>query len=165
MPRIRNISIAVIVLLIPAMPAFADETSSREAAVELMQVTKVESMMDQMFAQMPQMINNMFSQMDLPEEEVAAVQDAVPQLFDFITEKFSWEQLEPEFLIIYTDLYSEQDMREVTAFFKTETGQRFIDTNPEVMTRANEVSQRLMAEIMPELMERMQALVEESQEK
>lgn len=152
---------ALVVLCAASAGATADEASHREAAAELLEASRAEAIIDQVYAQMPQMLSAMSAQMGLPPEKAAEVEEAMPSIMDFMTEKMSWEVLEPEYVAIYAENYSEEDLRGLTDFYQSDLGQRFLESTPQVMQQSSEVVQQRMMTIVPELMERMQSIVEE----
>lgn len=82
-------------------------------------------------------------------------------LREFMDEHFSYAQMEPELIRIYTGLFTEDELRGFTAFYRTPVGRRMAELNPELVTEINLVTNTRLQELMPELtrriMEAMQA--------
>jgi hypothetical protein len=75
----------------------------------------------------------------------------------FYAEQFSWTTLEPEFIQLYVEVFTEAELRELTAFYRTELGQKMLLRLPEVMQRSMAITQARLQEALPQLMERLQA--------
>lgn len=82
-------------------------------------------------------------------------------LEDFYARHMGWEQMKPEMVRLYTATFTEPELRELTAFYRTEIGRKMSARMPEIMARSAEINQRIVMEHMPELtqkmMERMQS--------
>lgn len=80
-------------------------------------------------------------------------------LDEFYATHLTWEKMKPEMVRVYTDTFTEPELRELTAFYRTEIGRKMVERQPEIMVRTMEISQRTVQEHMPELtqkiMERM----------
>ncbi|MEW5930618.1 MAG: DUF2059 domain-containing protein [Gemmatimonadota bacterium] len=71
------------------------------------------------------------------------------QLQEVFTEKMSWERLQPEYVRLYASLYTEDELRQLTAFYESPLGQKSIRIQPEVTARMLGMVQRLMAQDTP----------------
>lgn len=74
---------------------------------------------------------------------------------EFVQKAMNWTELKPEYVRLYTDIYTEAELREMVAFYRTPLGKRMLDTLPQLMARSNEISQRRMQQHLPEMMRRM----------
>ncbi|HET7465022.1 MAG TPA: DUF2059 domain-containing protein [Longimicrobium sp.] len=73
----------------------------------------------------------------------------------FFARYLSWPQIHADMARIYALTYTEDEMRQLTAFYQTPLGKRLLETMPELAQRSSEVTQRRVMEHMPELMEQM----------
>jgi hypothetical protein len=79
----------------------------------------------------------------------------------FFAEHLRYEDLEPGFIRIYTDLFTEEELRALSAFYRTPVGQRMVELTPELAARTQELTSEVMEEAMPELMELMMEAMEQ----
>jgi hypothetical protein len=86
-------------------------------------------------------------------------------LREFMDEHFRYEDLEPEMIRIYTDLYTEEDIRGMTAFYRTPLGQRMIETLPELSAASQRMAQERLQSVLPQLMQAIMAAMAEEQQK
>jgi uncharacterized protein len=83
----------------------------------------------------------------------------------FMDEHFRYDDLEPDFISMYTELYTEEEIRGMTAFYRTPLGQRMVETLPELSARSQAIVGERLQAAMPELMEAvMEAMQEEEGE-
>jgi hypothetical protein len=84
-------------------------------------------------------------------------------LREFMDEHFRFEDMEPEFTRMYADLYTEEEIRGMTAFYRTPVGQRMVETMPELMAASQRITQERLAAVMPELMQAIMEVMEEEE--
>jgi hypothetical protein len=84
-------------------------------------------------------------------------------LREFMNEHFRYEDLEPDMIRIYTDLYTEEDIRGMTAFYRTPLGERMVATLPELSAATQGVVQQRLQAVMPLLIQRITEVMEEEE--
>ena len=84
-------------------------------------------------------------------------------LREFMDEHFNYDDMEPDFIRMYTDLYTEEEIRGMTAFYRTPVGQRMVQTLPELSAASQRIVMERMQTAMPELMQRIMAAMQEPQ--
>lgn len=72
---------------------------------------------------------------------------------EFMTKHLDWQELRPEFVQLYVDIYTEPELREMTAFYRTPLGRKMLETLPQVTVRSQEISQRRLQQHLPEMMQ------------
>jgi hypothetical protein len=83
-------------------------------------------------------------------------------LADFYHEQLSWSVLEPEYTRLYQEVFTEAELREMIAFYQTPLGQKMLARMPTLMTKSNELASRRIQAAMPQLMQRLQAAMQEN---
>ena len=149
--------IVLAALLAFAAPAAAQPAASAgemEAVRELLEVSRTRE--------------NFIRAMELGMEQGggAELTPAVRQVLrTFMDEHFRYEDLEPDFIRMYTDLFTEAEIREMSAFYRTPLGQRMVEMLPELSARSQKIAQDRLQAAMPELMQAiMEAMQEENDE-
>jgi hypothetical protein len=56
---------------------------------------------------------------------------------------------------LFADAYSEAELDDIIAFYKSPTGQAMVAKGPLLMTKASGIAQQRLAEVMPRLQELM----------
>lgn len=73
---------------------------------------------------------------------------------EFTKEFMSWEDLRPEYVRIYRDAYTEAELMELIAFYKTPVGRKTVEITPELVRQSAETRQKLLQQHLPELQRR-----------
>lgn len=133
-----------------AAPAQDVSTSHLAAARELLEVTNAQAMMEQSM----QAARNMLAPDSVQRKALAEFDQLIDQI---LAEHFSWTVLEPEFVQLYVEVFTEAELRELTAFYRTDLGQKMLLRMPEVMQRSMAITQARLQEALPQLMQRIQA--------
>ena len=76
-----------------------------------------------------------------------------------LRESASWKALEPDFIKLYSNAYSEEEIDGILAFYRTPVGRTMLAKMPELTEQTIALSQSRMAELAPKI----QVLVEELQ--
>jgi hypothetical protein len=69
--------------------------------------------------------------------------------------------MKPEYVRLYDEVYSDEEITGILAFYKSAAGQALIRKMPLLMTKSMEISQRHLSGLMPEI----QRITKEAAEK
>jgi uncharacterized protein len=86
-------------------------------------------------------------------------------LRDFMAEHFRYEELLPDFVQMYTELFTEEEIRGITAFYRTPAGRRMAEMAPELAIRSQRIVAERLQESMPELMQAIMEAMQADQDK
>ena len=78
-----------------------------------------------------------------------------------LEEHFPYDELAPGMARMYADLYTEEEIRAMTAFYRTPLGQRMIETLPELTAQSQRIVQERLQAVMPVLVQRIQEVIEQ----
>lgn len=81
-------------------------------------------------------------------------------LRSFFAKYVGWEQVRADMVRIYALTYTEDEMRQLAAFYQTPLGRRLVETTPELAQRSSELTQRRVMDHMPELMQQIMQQVQ-----
>ncbi len=121
-------------------------------AGELMELTKAKDMIQQSFQASAQMIGK-----DLNSEGQEALNAALQK-------HYSWDKLEKSFSKIYTEVFSAQELSDMTEFYRTEVGASMLKKQPDVMQKTLQVMSQINQEIQPKLQADLEAIMKKSKE-
>jgi len=147
-------AIVAIIALLSSLSAQAAPPS--DASIEaLMQVTRVESTMDSMYAGMEQAMRQIMAQ-SLKDKKLTAQQqralDLVPAKFvGVMREEMSWQKMKPMYLQIYRETFDQADVDGMLAFYTSPAGQALIRKMPLVIQKSMALSQSLMQSVLPKM--------------
>ena len=104
-------------------------------------MTKVDQMQKQVMAQMGAMMKQ---QAGVPSEQSQ-------KILDLVAEKMSWDSLKPDFIKLYEDTYTEDEISGILLFYESPPGQAMLAKSPALMTNTMALMQKRMAQIKPEM--------------
>ena len=137
--------------------AHASEATHRAAAEQMLQVTKAERNIAGFYAQMGAMVEQQFKQMDVPEDAIPILAKFQKKQMDVMKEELSWQKLKDEVASAYMKICSEDEIREITKFFSSPIGVKYVDKIPEL---TQEMMKSVQSRI-PSLTEKMSKIGEE----
>lgn len=141
----------VIVLSSVAVSAQDAKLGAREAKVEqLLTLTGVDSQTDKMMDQMFKMAVANFPT-DAPPEVRAKLEQMQTKVFALISERVSWQKMKPVYVKLYAEVYTDEELDGMIAFFSSPAGRSMTAKSPILMQRSMQVVQSLMAEVLPEI--------------
>lgn len=116
-----------------AAPARAQPSAEqRAAATELLMAMHVPEVLD---ASVQQMLDQQVS----AAPELAGVQDVMRE---FARRYVSWEALREQYVDIYAGSFTEDELRQMTDFYRSDVGQKLARATPRLMAEGAELGQR-----------------------
>ena len=92
--------------------------------------------------------------------------DYVDVLRAFLEKHVGWDAVKDDMLRIYTEAFSEEELRDLTAFYETPTGRKAVQVLPALMERGMSLGQKRVQENVGELQQALakrQAELEEAE--
>jgi len=156
-----NYKVVLAVLLFMFSPLLlADDVSKDKKLNELVNVMDMDSMIDSIYSQMEAMMQNMATQMGVQPDEQAIFDEYYKQMTQIIKEDMSWAKMEPLVVDIYRRNFTEKELDDMLAFYKTETGKSLLAKMPVVMQESMHISQVLMQQSIPKIQAKAEQLGE-----
>jgi hypothetical protein len=119
--------------VISGLPARAQEATKEAKIEKILTLTKSESMMDRMFAQM---------KVAMPSQSGSKSQEVQDKFLDSL--KTLWTRLRPQYVKLYAETFSDEEIDGMLAFYQSPAGHAVIDKMPDLMTK-------FMVLMMPEI--------------
>lgn len=141
--------------LVVAQPALADVQSHKKAAEELLEVMKVQETFEQSIDEM----------LKVQLKANPGMEAFEPVLRKFFKKYMGWKTLKGDLVKLYLEEFSEKELRELVAFYRTKIGQKAATRMPALMSKGAEIGQNRVQEHMPELMQMMQEAAQKKQAK
>jgi hypothetical protein len=120
--------------------------SHRAAAAELLVVTETER-------QIREGIASAFDLQVRANPLLGPFRDVMQRYAD---KYLDWATMQPELVDVYTSTFSEAELRDMIAFYRTPTGRKVVRLLPEVTARAQQVAERRVAAHVDELQQMIQ---------
>jgi len=147
-------------LVVGVLGANAQETQRRARAEELLNVMNIQDTLEKSFAMVKQMIPAQMEKMKQVTGDTnmpANVSSQTDKMMDMMAEELSWNKMKADYITLYAETFTEQELKDTVAFYKSPAGQAFVKKQPELMKRSMEITQKIMKQIMPKI----QAMTEE----
>ncbi|MDY6928404.1 MAG: DUF2059 domain-containing protein [Pseudomonadota bacterium] len=156
----RKALIIILATLGVSTTAFAD-TGQRDTVEALLIASGADSTLDAVYAQFDGMFANMAEQFKIDESERASFKKHMHEVNLMLREEMNWEMLKEPMIDLYMAHYTEQELQDMLAFYQSETGQSVVKKMPEVMAASMQVTQQLMKDVYPKIMQMSKAYGEE----
>jgi len=141
----------------------AQESSRRALAEELLNVMNVKVSIENSFAMIKRMIPAQMEQMRQSTGQTnlpANVGSGQEKIMDMVSQELNWDNLKDSYVTIYAESFTAKELQGAIAFYKSPEGQAFITKQPELMKRSMELTQKLMAKVMPKIQAMTKEMIE-----
>lgn len=147
-------------LLAGAVLSLAAATSwatppSAESVETLLQVARAESMTSMAWTAMDQVMRQSMQQatagQNLTPEQRRQMDAVPPTMTRLIREELSWSSMKPDFVALYREVYTQEEIDAQIAFYRSPAGQSILDKTPAVMQRSIALTQARMQAFYPRL--------------
>ncbi|MBC7922129.1 MAG: DUF2059 domain-containing protein [Ferruginibacter sp.] len=148
--------IAAWLLLVTFQLGFGQVRDSHRAAAEAMLVaTQAENNFD---ASIDQLLAQQVGQNP-------GMKDYEGVMKTFFAKYMSWNALKEEMTKLYTDEFSEEELKKLTVFYQTDVGKKMVAKQTVILQKSMALGQQLVRSHMPELQEAIQKRREELEKK
>jgi uncharacterized protein len=137
----------IALLLTPSLFAQTTKTAKIE---EIFRLTKIDQMQKQMMSQMSAMMKQQTMANLTPDQQKNATEMS-QRVMEFTMQKMSWDVMKPEFIKLYDDTYTEDEISGILLFYQSPAGQAMLAKSPVLVANTMALVQKRMAEIKPEL--------------
>ena len=107
---------------------FANSASEKEAE-KLLSTMGMENALTESMSQM----------VDIQLQQNPTLAPFKSVMMKFFNKHMSWESLKPEFVLIYSEAFTASELREINAFYATDTGKKTIEKMPTLMGQGAQI--------------------------
>jgi len=143
---------ALLALVCFAPLLHAQDDPKRAAAEQMLQAMHADDMMAKLMANQKENVKKMTAAMmgkNLSPEALKQAEAVESASLDLVFQQLSWDSLKPDFIQIYSEVYTEQELKDLTAFYKTPLGQTLMEKMPDLQAKTMEIMQKRMVALMP----------------
>ena len=133
--------------------AVADQQSHDNAAKELLEVMNADQAIEMAYEQMYTHMSGMAEQLGITEDTQPMFDIYLEKMVEVMKEEMNWDKMEPYILSAYVSVYSEDELRELSEFYSSPLGQKFVSKMPELMEASMKMTQEMMGVLLPRLTE------------
>lgn len=146
-----RIGVSVLLSLCIASLGYGDSQTHRQAAEEVLRLTKVDQMLGPLIDQIQQVQIQQLQQMNLSGEAYSAAQRHLQRINDLVARELRWQEIKNDYVELYTDAFTEQELRQLIQFYSTPLGNKVVEQMPVLMEQSMQLGQKKMMKIMPEI--------------
>ena len=121
--------------------AWADDASRMAKADELLRITKADLSYKPLLARSQGLLRGEAARKAPAGAEKAAFDQKVAQI---LSDQLSWDKLRPQFVKLYADTFTEEELDGILAFYKSPLGQAWIAKSADVTSAAVKVTTQAM---------------------
>lgn len=126
-------------------------SSHRRAALDMMQASGVPEMLKRAFE----------AQLESQFKAVPELEKLRPQLTEFYRKAFSFKELENDLCALYMKHYTQEELQQITAFYKTPAGKKKAKVDGQLSSELGTLFLKHSEKKMPELQKLLQNLTKE----
>jgi len=139
-----------------SVPASSSEAKPSDASIkELLAVTDVRKLLDNMIAQVDNMMQSMMQETLKGKPLTPAQQKLIDQVrantVTILKQEMTWEKMESIYLRIYRDSFTQGEVDGIVAFYKSPAGRAVTKKLPAVMQYSMNEMQKIMVPLMQKL--------------
>lgn len=158
-------AIAMLLTLTLTGTAFADQASHKKAVLKLLEVTDSRQIMDQMLVQMQTVVDKEFDAMELDADGREAAKKVKTEMAAWMSGMLSWENMKEMYVDIYMNVFSEEEINELVAFYQSPLGMKMLKKMPTLLKTTFEKTQAMVQQKIPEIQRRLEEVESDLQTK
>ena len=141
----------LLTLMIVGSAAHADTVTHRQAAEQMLLLTRADQMIDNILQQMETIQLQQLEQMNLPPQSQPLLQKYVQKMNTVLKRELNWEMLKSEYIDLYTQSFTEAELKQLVLFYQSPLGQKYIEQTPHLMKASMQIGHERAMRVMPEL--------------
>lgn len=154
----------LLIALSPLQAVWAAADAKRALAEEMLTLSEARKNSEEILARLRQQIQEMTARQvaameGSPEEKQNALQ-IQDQMMAILVRELSWDNMKEEFIDLYLSVFTEEELRGIADFYRSDTGKKFTAKMPLLIEKSMQISQGHLQKALPEI----QALVEKKAE-
>jgi hypothetical protein len=150
----KMIGLIVAGLVLSMAGAYGQDAARQAMAEELLNLMNVKESMEKTFAMMKQMIPaqiektmQAMGQTNRPPN----MSQQTEKIMALVAQEINWDKMKTDLITLYSETFTEDELKGVIAFYKSPAGQAFQKKLPMLMKRSMELNQKMMIQLMPKL--------------
>ncbi|NCO51496.1 MAG: DUF2059 domain-containing protein [Deltaproteobacteria bacterium] len=156
------IGILCFLVFAPVLCTAAEPQSSRQLAEEFLMTNKVKEQVDLMYQKVEDIIFSQIEAIDISEEREKNLQALQKISRDLLYENLSWEKLKEEYIQLYTETFTREELAAIVDFSRSPLGQKMAEKSPILMQRSMEIGRARASAVMPKIQQSIQDYMKEN---
>ncbi len=145
----KSIILIITTMIFLVAPAVAGQ--KEDLAKEMLNLSDMQKMIDQIVAQVQQMQTAQLKLLSIPEKDQEKVLQFQSKLTKKIFDAMSWDKMEAEYITLFSTVYTVEELKAIVAFYKSPVGQSMLKKQPMLMQKSMQIAQSKIESLLPEL--------------
>ncbi|MET1078271.1 MAG: DUF2059 domain-containing protein [Pseudomonas sp.] len=151
MRRLNTLCVAVLLACTTGL-AQADAKSHAADAERVLKLAGADKRAVPLYAQVQSMFAQRFAQAQGPESKKALLESYQAKGNAALDKAVGWDKLKPDLITLYTKTFSEQELKDLIAFYESPLGKKMLTSMPALTEQSAKMAQaRLEATGVPEV--------------
>ena len=139
-------------LLLVSAPLLAEPQASHAAeARRFLELTRVDRLAVPAYGQVQQMFAQRFAQAGGKAEQKPLLERYQAQANAALDRVVGWDQLGPDLVALYSDAFTEAELKQLIAFYQTPLGSKLLEQMPQLMAISAQRTQERLRAAAPEV--------------
>jgi len=138
-------------LLLASGPLLADAASHAAQAKRFLELTRADKLAVPAYMQVHQMFAQRFAQAGGGEAQKAVLERYQAQADTALDKVVGKGKLDEALVALYTDAFSEAELKELLAFYQTPVGRKVLEQMPQLMAHSAQLTQERLQKAVPEV--------------
>ncbi|WAH60294.1 DUF2059 domain-containing protein [Pseudomonas silvicola] len=148
MTRLRAICTAV-ALVCASGQVFADTASHNASAESFLMMAHADKLGTPVYMQVQQMFAQRFEQTKAPEAKRAVLETYQAKANAALDQAIGWPKLKPDMIKLYTDTFTEQELKDLVKFYQSPLGKKVLEKMPAVTQQSAQITQQKLESAVP----------------
>jgi len=148
MTRFRALCAAV-VLVGASGQVLADTASHNASAETFLMMAHADKLGTPVYMQVQQMFAQRFQQTKAPASKQALLETYQAKANAALDQAIGWPKLKPDMVKLYTDNFSEQELKDLVKFYQSPLGKKVLEKMPSVTQQSAQLTQEKLESAVP----------------
>ena len=148
----KQILVLTLAILAASQAWAADAAHADPKLVEkLLAVSHAESVTQQMQAQIQALLNQQAQQMNATPADRPIVDKYLKELSSTILPALAWDNFKPDLVRLYSTIFTDKEINDLTRFYQSESGQAYLKKAPELNKQTLMLMQSRLQALLPKV--------------
>ncbi|UVE19107.1 DUF2059 domain-containing protein [Pseudomonas sp. LS44] len=130
---------------------FADAASHAANAERFLKLAHADKLTVPVYSQVQRMFAQRFAQTQAPESKKALLESYQAKANAALDKAIGWNQIKPDMVKLYTSNFSEQELKDLLAFYESPLGKKMLAKMPELTEKSAQMTQGKLEAAVPEV--------------
>ncbi|WP_226647708.1 DUF2059 domain-containing protein [Microbulbifer variabilis] len=122
-----------------------------DLAMELIAIMDFDSQTDVIVQNLSAMQVRQLEQFDIPEKAKPLIREYMEDTNNLLFSTFQSEEVKRQYADLYASVFSEEELKSILAFYKSDHGKAFSKSFPEIVAGITKISEAQVQSVLPQL--------------